>query len=170
MSVLLVLRDTNCPIYLSTRRPFHSASDLSPLGFPNCPTTLYLQPLGTGGSGEVRDPDNLRLVENIEKVNELFEGDLEDENKVNYVDKVLRGKLLESEWWQKQASSNTREQFAGSPDLFSETQSAIMGAMKEHQDLASQALASKLIQAKLIEILLSHSSLYEDLRARRQAV
>jgi len=42
--------------------------------------------------------------------------------------------------------------------------------IKDHQDLASQALASKLIQAKLIEILLSHSSLYEDLRARAQAV
>ena len=129
-----------------------------------------LQPLGGGGTGEVRDPEKLRLAEIIEKVNELFEGDLEDENKVNYVDKVLKGKLLESELLQKQASSNTKEQFAGSPDLFSETQSAIMGAMKDHQDLASQALASKLIQAKLIEILLSHSSLYEDLRARRQAV
>ena len=133
-----------------------------------------LQPLGGGGSGEVRDPEKMRLAEIIEKVNELFDGDFEDENKVknkvNYVDKVLKGKLLESELLQKQASSNTKEQFAGSPDLFSETQSAIMGAMKDHQDLASQALASKLIQAKLIEILLSHSSLYEDLRARAQAV
>ena len=91
-------------------------------------------------------------------------------NKVNYVDKVLKGKLLESELLQKQASSNTKEQFAGSPDLYSEQQKAIMGAMDAHKNMGAQALASKAIQAKLIELLLSHSSLYEDLRARAQAV
>ena len=129
-----------------------------------------LQPLGGGGTGEVRDPEKLRLAEIIEKVNELFEGELTDDDKLVYVDQVLKSKLLESKLLQKQASSNTKEQFAGSPDLYSEQQKAIMGAMDAHKNMGAQALASKAIQAKLIELLLSHSSLYEDLRARAQAV
>jgi hypothetical protein len=42
-SVLPVLRDTNCPIYQSTRPPFHSASDL-PLYLPLLALAVGLKP------------------------------------------------------------------------------------------------------------------------------
>jgi len=47
-----------------------------------------------------------------------------------YVDSVIKKKLLESEILIKQASSNTKGQFAGSPDLGSEVESAIMDASR----------------------------------------
>ena len=51
------------------------------------------------------------------KVNDLFEGDLTDDDKLVYVNNVIKGKLLESETLRQQATNNTKEQFANSPDL-----------------------------------------------------
>jgi hypothetical protein len=56
-------------------------------------------------------------VEIIEKVNDLFEGELTDDDKLVYVNNVLKGKLLESRLLMQQAANNTKEQFANSPDL-----------------------------------------------------
>ncbi len=47
----------------------------------------------------------------------LFEGELTDQDKLVYVNKVLLGKLLESETLIQQAASNSKEQFVSSPDL-----------------------------------------------------
>ncbi len=57
------------------------------------------------------------LAEIIEKVNDLFEGELTDQDKLVYVNNVIKGKLLESETLRKQAANNSKEQFAASPDL-----------------------------------------------------
>ena len=43
---------------------------------------------------------------------DLFEGDLTDEDKLVYVNNVIKGKLLASETLQQQAANNTKEQFA----------------------------------------------------------
>ena len=75
-------------------------------------------------------------------------------------------KTLESEVLQKQASSNTKEQFAGSPDLSSEVESAIIDALDAHTTMSTQALESKTVQQELVNILLNYSRLYEDLRER----
>jgi type I restriction enzyme, R subunit len=76
---------------------------------------------GEGAAGEI-----------IEKVNDLFEGDLTDEDKLVYVNNVIKGKLLESETLQQQAANNTKEQFANSPDLSTELLNAIMDALDAH--------------------------------------
>ncbi|HIM28483.1 MAG TPA: hypothetical protein EYG57_02875 [Planctomycetes bacterium] len=131
--------------------------------------TPKLPPIIDGGSGQVRDKEKARLSEIIQKVNELFEGDLTDNDKLQYVDSVIKEKLLESEVLAKQATSNTKEQFAGSPDLGAEVESAIIDALDAHTAMSTQALASKLVQKQMIQILLNHSSLYEDLRARASA-
>ena len=81
-------------------------------------------------------------------------------------DSVIKEKLLESEVLAKQATSNTKEQFAGSPDLGAEVEGAIIDALDAHTTMSTQALESKQVQREIIKILLDHSSLYEDLRAR----
>ena len=53
----------------------------------------------------------------IAKVNDLFEGDLTDDDKLIYVNNVIKGKLMESAILAEQAANNTKEQFASSPDL-----------------------------------------------------
>ena len=83
---------------------------------------------------------------------------------------VIKEKLLESEVLVKQATSNTKEQFAGSPDLGFEVEGAIIDALDAHTTMSTQALESKQVQREIIKILLNHSSLYEDLRERASAV
>ena len=65
----------------------------------------------------MQEKEKALLAEIIAKVNDLFEGDLTDEDKLVYVNNVIKGKLLESETLRQQAANNTKEQFANSPDL-----------------------------------------------------
>jgi type I restriction enzyme R subunit len=66
----------------------------------------------------------------------------------------------------KSAGSNTKEQFANSPDLNQEITNAIIDALDAHTEMSTQALGSDLIQQVLREILLNHARLYEELRGR----
>lgn len=98
-------------------------------------------------------------------MNELFEGELTDHDKLVYVNEVIKGKLLESETLRQQAANNTREQFANSPDLTTELLNAIMSALDAHTAMSTQALNSETVQRGLKDILLNHAGLYEHLRS-----
>jgi type I restriction enzyme R subunit len=128
-----------------------------------------LQPLTDPGSGEVREKETVWLTEIIKKVNELFEGELTDDDKLVYVNNVLKGKLLESATLVQQAGNNTKEQFANSPDLSSEIMNAIMDALAAHQTMSRQALDSEKVRNGLKQILLGPAQLYESLRSRSEA-
>jgi len=123
-----------------------------------------LKPMTEVGGGEVRDPKKALLKEIIEKVNDLFKGDLTDNDKLVYVNNVIMGKLLESEILVKQATNNTKEQFANSPDLNTELVNAIIDALDAHNAMSSQALDSEEVQQGLKDILLGPAELYEKLR------
>ncbi len=125
-----------------------------------------LQPLTDPGSGEVRDKEKALLAEIISKVNELFEGELTDDDKLIYVNNVIKGKLLESEILAEQAANNTKEQFAASPDLMKELMNAIMDALNAHTTMSKQALESQRVQEGLRDILLDQAGLYEALRGK----
>lgn len=125
-----------------------------------------LAPITEAGSGSIQEKEKARLSEIIEKVNDLFAGDLTDTDKLVYVNNVLLGKLLESETLIKQAGSNTKEQFANSPDLNQEITNAIIDALDAHTAMSTQALGSDVIQQGLRDILLNHARLYEELRGR----
>ncbi len=128
-----------------------------------------LKPLTEPGTGEVQDKEKIRLGEIIEKVNTLFEGELTDDDKLVYVNHVLKGKLLESPILVQQATSNTKEQFANSPDLSNELMNAIMDAFAAHGTMSKQALDSEKVRAGLKDILLGPAQLYEALRAQSDA-
>ncbi len=123
-----------------------------------------LEPITEAGSGSVQEKEKAHLAEIIAKVNDLFNGELTDNDKLVYVNSVIRGKLLESETLRKQASSNTKEQFANSPDLNAELVNAFMAALDAHNLMSTQALNSPAVQNGIKDILLNHSKLYEDLR------
>ena len=105
----------------------------------------------------------------IQKVNGLFEGDLTDDDQLVYVNGVLKGKLLENEILVQQAASNSKEQFANSPDLKDALLRAIMDALDAHSTMSTQALGSERVRDGLKDILLGPGQLYEGLRARRDA-
>lgn len=125
-----------------------------------------LEPIREAGGGAVHEPERVRLDELIERVNELFEGDLTDQDKLVYVNNVLLGKLLESEVLRQQAASNTREQFGNSPDFGTELENAIIEALDAHTAMSTQALNSADTRQALRDILLHHTRLWEELRAR----
>ncbi|MGO4396179.1 type I restriction endonuclease subunit R [Variovorax sp. M-6] len=129
-----------------------------------------LQPLIETGAGEVQDKVKELLSEIVAKVNDLFEGELTDDDKLVYVNNVLKGKLLESDVLVQQAMNNSKGQFANSPDLATELMSAIMDAFAANTTMSTQALDSDRVRNGLKDILLGPAQLYEALRARGQNI
>jgi type I restriction enzyme, R subunit len=78
---------------------------------------------------------------------------------------VIKGKLLESETLKQQATNNTKEQFANSPDLKTEILNAVMSALEAHTTMSTQALNSATVREELKDVLLGPAQLYETLRA-----
>lgn len=125
-----------------------------------------LQPMMESGGGEVNEKEKARLAEIIARVNDLFEGDLSDKDRLVYVNEVLKGKLLESEMLAQQAANNTKEQFSNSPDLSNAIMDAIIGAFEAHSTMSKQALDSEKVRTGLKDVLLGPARLYEALRAQ----
>jgi type I restriction enzyme R subunit len=125
-----------------------------------------LYPITQVGSASVREKETAYLSVVVDKLSSLFGGDLTDQDKVLYATQVIMGKMLESELLVAQAASNSKEQFAGSPDLMPELQNAIIEALEAHQSMSTQALNSDAVQAGLADILLNHVGLWERLRER----
>jgi type I restriction enzyme R subunit len=137
-----------------------------PMGL-NADGSYKLVPMDSVGSGSVREQQQQAyLNEIIEKVNGLFEGELTDDDQLVYVNGVLKGKLLENETLMRQASSNSKEQFANSPDLKDAVLHAIMDALDAHQAMSTQALGSERVREGLRDILLGPAQLYEALRSK----
>ncbi len=137
-------------------------SDL-PLGDSE-PTKL--QPITESGSGSVQTKEKAFLIEIIEQVNDLFDGELTDEDKLVYVNNVIKGKLMESTTLMQQAASNSKEQFANSSDLARGIEMAIMDALSAHSTMSRQALDSPKVRQGLKDVLLGPAQLYEGLKAR----
>ena len=125
-----------------------------------------LSPLTDIGSGSVQEKEKALLTEIIAKVNDLFDGELTEDDKLVYVNNVIKGKLLESEVLVQQASNNTKEQFANSPDLANGILNAVMDAFAAHATMSKQALDSEKVRSGLKDVLLGPAQLYEALRAR----
>ena len=123
-----------------------------------------LEPLTEVGGGSVQEKQKAWLSEIIQKVNDLFEGDLTDQDKLVYVNNVIKGKLLESATLKQQATNNTKEQFANSPDLKNEIMNAVMSALEAHTAMSTQALSSEAVREGLKDVLLGPANLYETLR------
>jgi type I restriction enzyme, R subunit len=125
-----------------------------------------LKPFTAPGGGEGHDKEMALLSEIIAKMNDLYEGNFTDGDKLVLVNGVIKEKLMESETLVQQAIHNTKEQFASSPDLSRELTNAIMDGSAAQSLMCRQALDSKKILLVLLDILLGPAELYEALRAR----
>jgi type I restriction enzyme R subunit len=135
------------------------ALDLTPGESPK------LKPASETGSGVLRDPEKALLSEIIAKVNDLFEGELSDDDKLVYVNHV-KSKLMESDVLCQQAANNSKQQFANSPDLPNALMDAIIGAFEAHGKMSTQALNSDKVRGGLLDVLLGPGRLYEELRRK----
>lgn len=123
-----------------------------------------IAPVGDVGSGAVQEKRKALLAEIIEKVNDLFTGDLTDGDQLVFVNDVIKGKLLESGALITQAANNTKAQFSAWPTLDDAILDAIMDALDAHQTMSRQALDSRRVRSGLKSILLGPAELYEALR------
>jgi type I restriction enzyme R subunit len=128
-----------------------------------------LAPIADTGSGSVQEKEKALLAEIIAKVNELFEGELTEGDKLVYVNHVLKGKLLESATLVQQAQANTKKQFEESPNLDQEILYAAMDSDSAFSAMTRQVLESEKVRQRLKEILLGPAALYEALRQKGQA-
>ncbi len=128
-----------------------------------------LQPITETGSGSIQDKEKALLDEILAKVNDLFQGDVTDDDQLIYVNNVIKGKLLESETLAQQATNNSKEQFANSPDLSQAILDAIIDAFEAHSTMSKQALDSAKVREGLKDVLLGPGRLYEALRSKQRS-
>lgn len=125
-----------------------------------------LKPMTEAGSGGVQDKEKALLAEILSRVNDLFQGDLTDDDQLIYVNGVIRGKLLENETLVQQSGHNSKQQFESSPSLEKALEDAIIDAFDAHTAMSKQALESRQIREGLIRILLGPGQLNEALRQK----
>lgn len=125
-----------------------------------------LAPITDLGAGSVQEKEKVLLAEIITKVNDLFEGELSDDDKLVYVNNVIKSKLLESETLIEQAANNTKEQFSNSPDLANGILNAIIDALEAHSIMSKQALGSEKLRNGMKDVLLGPAHLYEALKEK----
>lgn len=125
-----------------------------------------LKPLTGSGSGSLQDKEKALLTEILAKLNDLFQGDVTDDDQLIYVNNVLKGKLMESQTLVQQANHNSKEQFSNSPNLRPALTEAIIESMEAHNLMSRKALGSEMIREALLEILLGPGHLYEALRSK----
>ena len=121
-----------------------------------------LSPVTEAGSGQIQDPHKKLLGEIIEALNDLFEGELTDGDKVSFFE-GLKTKMMESDTLRAQAAANGEAQFANSPSLQDELLKALMDAMAAHQAMSTQALNSESAQARILSTMLGPGQLWRSL-------
>ena len=98
-----------------------------------------LRPVLSVGSGNAREPEKVSLSDLIKELNELFEGELTDNDVINYTNSI-RDKVLESDTLRKQVKANTKDHLMVSPDFESEFTKAVIGQMDINKSLSEQIL------------------------------
>ncbi|MEO8298526.1 MAG: DEAD/DEAH box helicase family protein [Burkholderiales bacterium] len=124
-----------------------------------------LQPMTAPGTGQIQDKEKTKLSEIVQKVNDLFDGELTEHDMLAFVDNI-KGKMMESDLLVQQAMNNTKQQFSNSPDFTSEQLNAIIDAFDAFSTMSKQALDSEKVRQGLKHILLGPAQLYETLRQR----
>lgn len=121
-----------------------------------------LVPPGEVGSAEARDPLRAKLAEIIQRMNDLFEGELSEADLLSYANHI-RDKMLENQTLEQQAQHNTKEQFALG-DFRTAMMEAVADGLESYQSMAGQVLGNERIREGFATVLLD--IVYAALRER----
>ena len=118
---------------------------------------------GEIGSAASHDPERIKLRELIDQLNLIFEGELSDNDLVNYAYGV-RDKLMENDKLRTQALNNTKKQFDESDEL----QEAILSAVEEQKavnsSLAAQVMSDPKVRSAFVQVI--RDLTYEEFRKK----
>lgn len=108
--------------------------------------------IGAAGSGGGGSTDIDTIAHIVEKMNELFAGELTDDDKLNYV-RTITDKVMENDGVMAQFRVNTPEQtmLGDFPSLVTD---AIIESMDAHQSLATQVLSNDKIKQGFAHLVL----------------
>ena len=106
-----------------------------------------LAPVTDAGTGQALTDEQRRLAEIVDRMNDLFSGDLSEADLVGYVT-TIKGKLLESETLAEQAASNTEEQFALG-DFKNILTDIVLDGQEGHNKIADQLLKDEHVFAAM---------------------
>ena len=125
-----------------------------------------MEPVGDAGTGLGRDKVKEHLSQIIDRLNDLFEGLLTDDDLVNYAIGV-RDKLMENADLAQQAATNTKDQFAQG-----DIKEAVVGAVIEHMDvnndMANQVLNNERTLDGFMRLMVD--LVYEGFARRREDI
>jgi type I restriction enzyme, R subunit len=85
----------------------------------------------------------------VSSVNNLFSGELSDEDKLTHVNHVINGRLLKYDVLRQQVACNKLTQFSNSPDLAQEILNAVIDALVTHPTMSKQFLDYELMRSGL---------------------
>ena len=99
-----------------------------------------LASIGEGGA-TARDPEKELLSQVLGHMNALFEGELSDEDMLNYAN-TIKDKVLENDKVMEQVRNNTKEQsmMGGFSEAIND---AVIDSLDVHQNLATQVLGER---------------------------
>src|SRR5438046_2027730 len=120
-----------------------------------------LKPIGVGG-GEARADEKIALSKLIARMNDIFEGELSDADKVAYVQHIA-GKMMENKTLAQQAAQNTKQQF-GMGDFNAILMDNVIDGMDKYQSMAEQVMASEKVKQEFAKIVLD--VVYDGLKAK----
>ena len=106
---------------------------------------------GSGGGGQVRDAEKEYLSELLDQINDLFQGELSDDDKLNYA-RTITDKVMENTKVIEQVNNNTKEQamMGGFSDAIND---AVIDSLDTHQNLATQVLSEDRVKQELANIV-----------------
>lgn len=111
-----------------------------------------LKPLTEIGSAEPHDPDRAFLSVIIAQMNDIFQGELTEADLLNYAYHV-RDKMLENATLEKQAKSNSKDQFALG-DFRNVMMDNVIEGLDNYTSMATQVLNEERIREGFASILL----------------
>lgn len=112
---------------------------------------VALKPASEAGTGKAPTDEERKLAEIVEKMNDLFSGNLSEADMVGYVT-TIQGKLLENETLKEQAENNSEQQFEMGDfgELFTD---AVIEGQEAHNSIAAQLLKDERIFAAMKSML-----------------
>jgi len=104
-----------------------------------------------GGGAVVKDPEKELLSQIVGHMNALFEGELSDEDMLNYA-RTIKDKVMENAMVVEQVTNNSKEQamMGGFADAIND---AVIDSLDIHQNLATQVLAEDRVKKGLANVV-----------------
>lgn len=125
-----------------------------------------LPPPGEVGSGESRDPHKARLAEIIQRMNDLFDGELGEADMIGLVTHISE-RMIANPTLAQQARHNSKEQFALG-DFPKVMMDEVIGGMDSYQAMITQVLGNERVRSGFAAVLLD--VVYAALKERGQGV